>query len=188
MNRFYETVVKYDKEFETGEQVKVQQQFLIDALSCTEGEARTLEEVQPYISGAVEVVSVKVSKYTEFVPYDIMMDTDRLLRSENSFNEIVKNETPSTLTHYGVKVNNIIEQENGKIKKNPQYLMVAAISVEAANDTIKYYFKDALADFEIASIVETKIVDVIIYDLQSAVMKMKQTLDDNNMTITVSKL
>lgn len=172
MNRFYETVVKYDKEFETGEQVKVQQQFLIDALSCTEGEARTLEEVQPYISGAVEVVSVKVSKYTEFVPYDI----------------IVKNETQSTLTHYGVKVNNIIEQENGKIKKNPQYLMVAAISVEAANDTIKYYFKDALADFEIASIVKTKIVDVIIYDLQSAVMKMKQTLDDNNMTITVSKL
>ena len=163
---FYETVVKYDKTSETGEQIKVQEQFLFDALSCTEAESKTLQEVEAFVKGEVKVTSVKISKYTEFVPYDILQDTNRLLHSENSADEVLKNETPNSIIHYGVKVNYIITQENGKIKKNPQHFIVAAVSVENASDTIKQYLKGSMADMEVASIVETKIVDVIMHDLR----------------------
>ena len=166
MNRFYETVVKYDGLSESGEQVKLQQQFLIDALSCTEGEAKTVQEVKDFVKGEVEVTSVKVSKYTEFVPYDIFQDTNRLLRAENSAKEVIENELPDKLIHYGVKVNFLNTQENGKVKKVPQHFMVAAVNVETANDTIKQYLKGSMADLEIASIVETKIVDVIMHKFQ----------------------
>lgn len=187
MSRFYETVVKYDGLSENGEPIKVQQQFLIDALSCTEGEAKTVQEVQDFVKGEVQVTSVKESKYTEFVPYDILQDTMRILRAENSAEEVMKNELPDKLIHYGVKVNYLQTQENGKVKKVPQHFMVAAVSVETANETIKQYLKGTMADLEVASIVETKIVDVIMYDLQSEVKNIKKIMDDNNMTMTVSK-
>ena len=186
MNRFYETVVKYDGLSESGEPIKVQQQFLFDALSCTEAEAKTIQEIQDFVKGIVEVTSVKVSKYTEFVPYDILQDTMRILRAENSADEVMKNELPDKLIHYGVKVNYLQTQENGKVKKVPQHFMVAAVSVETANDTIKQYLKGTMADLEVASIVETKIVDVIMNDLQAAVKNMKKFMDENNVTIKAS--
>lgn len=51
MHNWFESKVRYEKVDENGVSKKVTESFLVDALSCTEAEARATEEVSPYISG-----------------------------------------------------------------------------------------------------------------------------------------
>lgn len=44
-------VVKYDKIQENGAVKRVSEQYLCDALTCTEAEAIVTENLKPYISG-----------------------------------------------------------------------------------------------------------------------------------------
>ena len=68
---YFITVVKYDKIRENGAVHRVSEQYLCNALSCTEAEAIVTENLRPYISGDFLTTSVKASKIT-----DVIGDTD----------------------------------------------------------------------------------------------------------------
>ena len=51
MSKWIEVKARYDKMQENGSVKKVTEPYLVDALSCTEAEARATEELRPFISG-----------------------------------------------------------------------------------------------------------------------------------------
>lgn len=109
----------------------------MDALTFTEAESRFIEELKPYISGEFSVSAVKKTKISEIFFNE---DGDR---------------------YYLVKVNFIICDENtGAEKKAPNYILVQVSSFKEAYDNFEEGMKGTLADYEIASIAETLIMDV----------------------------
>lgn len=62
---WFESKVRYGKTMENGKDKKVVEPYLVDALSFTEAEARTIEEVTPFISGEFSIMSIKRVGYDE---------------------------------------------------------------------------------------------------------------------------
>lgn len=137
MATWFECKVRYDKMLETGIQKTVNEPYLVDALSFTEAEARIIEEITPYISGEFSVSAVK----------------------RTNISEIFWDETGDKW--YKVKTNFItIDEKTAVEKKTSKYILVQASEFKVALDTFMEGMKGTLADFEIASIVETPIMDV----------------------------
>lgn len=133
MAQWFECKVRYDKLMENGMQKKVN----VDALSFTEAEARIIEEVTPFISGDFSVSAVKRTNISEIFWDD------------------------SADKWYHVKVNFItIDEKSAVEKKTTSHILVAATDFKGALDNFMEGMKGTMADFEIASIAETTIMDV----------------------------
>ena len=65
MANWFECKVRYDKMMENGVVKKVNEPYLIDALSFTEAEARIIKEQTPFISGDFSVNAVKRTKISD---------------------------------------------------------------------------------------------------------------------------
>lgn len=116
---------------------KVNEPYLVDALTFTEAESRIIEEMKPFISGEYSISSEKKTKISEIF-----------------FNE-------SGDRYYLVKVNFITLDENTGIeKKTVSQILVQASDFEDAVQKFKEGMKGTMADFEIGSISETMIMDV----------------------------
>ena len=121
MAQWIEVKVRYDKMTDSGKTVKVTDPYLVDALTCTEAEARIIEEVTPFISG------------------------DRF---------------------YKVKVNFItLDEKTAVEKRSASYILVQASTFADALANFNKGMKGTMADYEIESIAETKIVDVYRYQV-----------------------
>ena len=121
--------------------VKVNQGYLIDALSFTEAEARIIEEMKPYISGEFQVANIKRTK----------------------INEMFFNENGDKW--YRSKVNFVtLDEEKGVEKRTANTMMVQASDMKEALDGILKGMAGTMADFEIASITETTIMDVFKFE------------------------
>ena len=142
MANWFECKVRYTRIVETGEQKKVNEPYMVDALSFTEAEARIIEEIQPFISGDYTISAVK----------------------RTNISEIFWDETGDYW--YMVKTMFItIDERSGVEKKKASYILVQAGSFKDALDNFMAGMKDTLSDFEIASIVKTPLVDVFKADL-----------------------
>lgn len=139
---WFECKIKYQKQQEDGTQKKVTEQYAVNALSFTEAEKRIMEEMSSYISGAFEVSDIK----------------------KVSYKEVVFDDTDSSDKWYKVKVQYITLDERTAKEKitNVYYLVNASTSKVALNNTIEY-LGQGMADYKIASVVETKIFDVYEY-------------------------
>lgn len=141
MNNWIETKLKFDKTMENGEVKKVTEQYLVNALSFTEAEARIIEEATQFISGDFAVEAVKKSNISE------------IFCDENGDK------------WYKVKISFIIlDEKSGLEKKSNQYMLVQAPDFHNALENFMDGMKGTMADFEIVSISETKIMDV--YDIE----------------------
>ena len=137
MALWFECKVRYDKMQDNGTIKKVNEPYLVDALTFTEAEARIIEEMKPYISGDYSISSEKKTKISEIF-----------------FNE-------GADRYYLVKVNFITLDENTGIeKKTVSQILVQASDFEDAVDKFKIGMKGSMADYEIGSISETMIMDV----------------------------
>ncbi len=137
MANWFECKVRYDKTMENGAVKKVNEPYLLDALSFTEAEARMIEEITPFISGEFTVSAVKRTKIAEIFWDDT---ADRW---------------------YLVKVAFItIDEKTAVEKKTTSLILVAASDFQGAVDSFKEGMKDTMADYEIVSITETPIMDV----------------------------
>ncbi len=137
MSNWFETKVRYDKMMENGMQKKVNEPYLVDALSFTEAEARTIEELTPFISGDFSISAVKRTNISEIFWDD------------------------SADKWYHVKVNFItLDEKTAVEKKTTTHILVAANDFRGALDNFMEGMKGTMADFEIASIAETNIMDV----------------------------
>ncbi len=136
MSNWFETKVRYDKMMENGMK-KVNEPYMVDALSFTEAEARTIEELTPFISGDFSISAVK----------------------RTNISEIFWDETADKWYH--VKVNFItLDEKTAVEKKTTTHILVAANDFRGALDNFMEGMKGTMADFEIASIAETNIMDV----------------------------
>ena len=137
MANWFECKVRYVRMLETGMQKAVNEPYLVDALSFTEAESRITEEMAPFISGEFTVSAVKREKLSE-VFYDETGDK-----------------------WYKVKYNIItVDEKTAVEKKTSVTTLVQAANVQAALDNFMEGMKGTMADFEIASITETAIMDV----------------------------
>lgn len=137
MANWFECKVRYDKMQENGSVKKVNEPYMVDALSFTEAEARIIEEMTPFISGEFSVSAVKRTKISEIFRDD------------------------SADKWYLVKVAFItIDEKTAAEKKSVSQILVAANDFKGAYDNFMEGMKGTMADFEIQSITETLIMDV----------------------------
>lgn len=143
MANWIEAKVKYEKTLENGAKKVVTEPYLVDALSFAEAEARIIEEVRPYIQGDFKVEAVK----------------------RTNISEIFSSEEASADKFYKVKAAFItLDEKSGAEKRSNANYLVQAESLENALSNFKTGMKGTLGDFEIVSIAETAIVDVIKYE------------------------
>lgn len=122
---------------ENGIVKKVNEPYLVDALSFTEAESRIIEAITPYISGEFSISAVKKTKIAE-----IFWD-------------------PAGDRYYMVKVNFItLDEKSGMEKKSASFILVQASDFENALSNFLNGMKGSAADYEIASITETPLMDV----------------------------
>lgn len=145
MALWFECKVRYERMTENGTVKKVNEPYLVDALSFTEAETRIIEKITPFISGDFSISAVKKTKVSE-----IFFD-DRGDR------------------YYMVKVNFIsLDEKSGVEKKSANFILVQASTFADSLKKFEEGMKGTLADYEIASITETPIMDV--FPLQLAVV------------------
>lgn len=146
MGNWFECKIRYDKLQENGTSVKkVTESFLVDALSFTEAEARIIQEREPYISGEFSVTAVKRTKIAEIF-YNDDENADKWYQVKWLITTI--DEKPAAVGKPPVE------------KKVSVLSMVQASDFQAALQGFMEGMKSTLADFEIAAINETQILDV----------------------------
>ena len=167
MKRFYDSVVKYDKMVEEGTIEKVSEQFLVSAVSPTDAEAVLYAELESSIKGQCDVTKIVLSKVSEVI-VDVEDDDNK---------------------YFTVKISYLEKKDNGKIKKIPDYFLVHAQSTEAAYNAVEAFQKETIGDYEVNSIVETKIVDVFNYEekVEYKLKDLRKFLENNDVKITVNQ-
>ena len=139
MANWFECKVRYDKMMENGAVKKVNEPYLVDALSFTEAEARIIEERTPYISGEFSVSAVKRTKIAE----------------------IFWNDDDAADRFYLVKVAFItIDEKTAVEKRSTSLILVQASNFKEAYDNFIKGMAGTMADYEIMSISETPLMDV----------------------------
>lgn len=146
MALWFETKIRYDRMQENGAVKKVNEPYLVDALTFTDAEARIIEKITPFISGEFSVSAVKKTKISE----------------------IFFDESDYADKYYMVKVNFItLDEKSGKEKKSASFILVQAGDFQNALGRFQDGMKGTLADYQIASITETPLMDVYPYEYDS---------------------
>lgn len=137
MALWFECKVKFDKLQDNGSVKKANDAYLVDALSFTEAESRIIEMITPYMSGEFSISAVKKTKISE-----IFWD-----ESGDRF--------------YLVKVMFItLDEKTAVEKKSASLILVQASDFAGALENFLKGMKGTAADYEIASITETPLMDV----------------------------
>ena len=148
MHTWFEGKIRYEKVAENGMNKKVTEPYLVDALSFTEAEARLIEEVTPFISGEFTVTDIKRANYSEIFPSD-EEDADKWYKCKLYF-----------IT---------IDEKSGAEKKTATNILVQAADLRDAVKKLDEVMKGTLADYVIASVAETAIMDVYPYQAEAEV-------------------
>lgn len=144
MAQWIEVKVRYDKMTDSGKTVKVTDPYLVDAVSCTEAEARVVEEISSFVN-----------------------DFNVLNVGKTKISEIFWDETGDR--YYKVKVNFItIDEKSGVEKRKAFFILVQASTFTDALANFNKGMKGTMADYEIEAIAETKIIDVYRYQAPAA--------------------
>lgn len=133
---YIETAARYEKMQENGRVKKVTERFIVDALTCTEAEARTVEELQQCVSGELDVTSNKKVNIAE-----VMGDKEcgRFWLAKVSF-----------IT---------IDEKTAAGKRTVSQILVGAPDFTNAVEEFNEGMKGTMADFELIGLTETPIVD-----------------------------
>ena len=134
--------IRYEKTMEDGLQKKVTEQYVVDALSFTEAEARIMEQMSQYISGEFEVVEIDRCVFHEVFFSDGEMD-DCWFKAKVQF-----------IT---------IDEKTEKEKKTNVFYLVQASTLEGARKNIDEVMGGTMFDYRIAAVSETNIIDVFEY-------------------------
>lgn len=138
--KWFETIVRYDKTMESGEVKKVNETYVVDAITFGEAEESIAEEMKPYMSGDFDVKNINPAPYSEIFFSD--EDTDD--------------------KYYRVKLAFItIDERTQKEKKSKITYLVQANSLDQARKNTEEVMKGTMIDYEFVSVTETKILDVL---------------------------
>jgi hypothetical protein len=140
MHNWFECKVSYEKVLENGMQKKVTEPYLVDALSFTEAEARIIEEIKPYISGEFTITDIKRAKLSELFFND---NGDRFFKAKVMFVSL--------------------DEKSGTEKKTAVQMLAQASDIKEALKVIEKGMEGTLADYAVASLSETTIMDIFPY-------------------------
>ena len=143
--QWFECKIQYEKTMEDGLQKKVTETYTIDALSFTEAEQRIMEEMSSYISGEFDIKDIKIAPYKEifFADQDL---ADKWYKTKLEF-----------IT---------IDEKTAKEKKSAVNYLVNAGTLNGAVKNIDEVMGGTMIDYVIASVSETKLMDVFEYGKQ----------------------
>lgn len=143
MNTWFLCTIKYDKIAENGLEKKVSEKYLFDSLSFTESEGRCIEEMTPFISGEFTVADIKRANYSEIFFSD-EESADKYFKCKLYF-----------IT---------LDEKKGAEKKTATNILVQAADLRDAVKKLDEGMKGTMADYVIASVAETSIIDVYKYE------------------------
>lgn len=133
--------VKYAKENEQGLLKNVSEQYLVDAVSFTEAEARIYDMLGSTIRGDFQVTNISKSNFVDVFPYE---DIDIWHKCKISYV--------------------VADGDSGKEKKVTQYMLVTAHDVKEAYERIHESLSNMLVTFRVPDITESPIVEVFPYE------------------------
>ena len=116
---------------------KVNEPYLVDALSFTEAESRIIEEQTPFISGDFSVSAVKRTKISEIFRDDT---ADKWYLAKVAF-----------IT---------IDEKTAVEKRTVSQILVAGSDFKSAYDNFLEGMRGTMADFDLVSLSETPLMDV----------------------------
>lgn len=155
MHTWFECKVKYEKMDEQGLPKKVNEPYLVDALTFTEAEARICKEMLPFVHSGTDfqVANIKRANISEMI------------------------EDPSGDRWYRFRViTHVVDEEKGVEKKVPSNVYVQAEDIYGAMKNFKENYNSTF-DHTVTSITETLIMDVYPYvpAVPSAAQPVPQT-------------
>ena len=142
---WFECKIAYEKVMEDGLQKKVNENYVVDALSFTEAEKRIMEEMSSYISGEFTIKDIKIAPYKEIFFSDEEM-ADSWYKAKLEF-----------IT---------IDEKTEKEKRSAVNYLVQAGTLKGAVGNIESVMGTTMIDYVIASVTETKLMDVFEYGKQ----------------------
>ena len=154
MHTWFECKIRYEKTMENGMQKKVTEPYLVDALSFTEVEARIIEEMMPFITGEFTVSDIKRANYSELFPSE---------------------EEAADLWFKCKLVFITLDEKSGAEKKTSTQVLVQAADLRDAVKKLDEGMKGTIADYKIASVTETAIIDVYPYSVEEQTDSIAET-------------
>ena len=139
---WFECKIRYEKVMEDGLQKKVNENYVVDALSFSEAEKRIIEEMSSYISGEFEVADIKKAAYKEIFFTDDNI-ADKWYKAKLQF-----------IT---------IDEKTEKEKRSSVTYLVQAGSMNGAMKNIDEVMGGTMIDYVVASVIETTLMDVYEY-------------------------
>ncbi len=137
--------IRYEKTNEKGLTKKVTEYILVDALSFTEAEARTIENMKAYNTGEFTVTALKIENISELFTSDKECD-DKF---------------------YKIKVAYItLDEKTAKERRTYSYMLVQSSDTANAEKRLHEGMKGTMADYQVVAVQETSIVDVHPYELE----------------------
>ena len=145
-SNWFEVKLRYDKVHEDGYEKKVTESYVVEALSFGEAEKTAIEFLGSYVSGEIQVVNINPMK----------------------FREVFFNEQESCDRYYKAILQFITIDEQTEREKHTQvYYLVQASSFDNCKDSIRTIMDSTMVDYQIASVSETKVIDVIEHELST---------------------
>ena len=142
MHNYFLCKISYEKTMENGQNKKVTELNLVDAISHTEAEARIIKEMEPYISGEFTVAGIVPAKYSELF-FAEGTAADRWFKCRLAF-----------IT---------LDERTGSEKKTYSNVCVQASDLRDSVKKLDENMTDTMADYIIVSVAETPIMDVYPY-------------------------
>ena len=139
---WFECKIRYEKVMEDGLQKKVNENYVVDALSFSEAETRITEEMSAYISGEFEVADIKKAAYKEIFFTDDNI-ADKWYKAKLQF-----------IT---------IDEKTEKEKRSSVNYLVQAGTLKGAVGNIESVMGTTMIDYVIAAVNETTLMDVFEY-------------------------
>ena len=146
-NEWFECKVRYEKTLENGLIKKVTEPYLVEALSFTEAEKRFIEEIEPFMSGEFQVTDIKRAKYVELFETE-EESADRWFKAKVAFIKL--------------------DEKSGMEKKTSHNMLVQASDLRDAVRRLDKGMEGNMADYEIASMADTPIMDVFHYESRNS--------------------
>lgn len=142
MRTWFEVKIRYEKMMDNGMNKKVTEPYLFDALSFTESEGKCIQEMTPFITGEFTVSDIKRANYSEIF-FSEEDSADRWFKCKLMF-----------IT---------LDDKSGAEKKTATNVLVQAADLRDAVKKLDEGMKGTMADYQIASVAETAIMDVYPY-------------------------
>lgn len=139
--------VRYQKMLEDGVEAKTTEQYVVEALSWTESESTTTNNMAAYNHGDMDIVTMKKANFSE------------LFLSERNDED----------KYYECSINIIsVDEKSSKEKRSKVRYLVQGKSFENAKKNLDEAMSGTMLDYEVAGLKETSIIDIFLYEKKEA--------------------